>query len=248
MPSSSARLDGKRLLALIACVVLGVAAWEVPFLTPLKLLAVAGHETGHALATLLVGGSVNQIHIASDQSGDCMSMIPAGYFARIIVSSGGYVGASIIGALLLLLTFRFNWGKPMLAVAAAWLAAIGLFYGRDPFTFAFCIGMAVLFALGAKVFSRDVAAAVNLFLASFTALYAVMDLKDDLWSSAVRAQSDAAILAGTSGIPAVVWAFLWTVSSLLIVGAGAYLALKRQTRDPLGIDALASSRRALRRA
>src|SRR5262245_62145132 len=108
-----ARIDGKRLIALIACVVPGVAAWGPPFLTPLKLLAVAGHETGHALASLIVGGTVNQIHIAADQSGDCLSMIPDGYFARIIVSSGGYVGGAIIGALLLLLTFRFNLGKPM---------------------------------------------------------------------------------------------------------------------------------------
>src|SRR4051812_28123408 len=142
-----AKIDGKRLIALIACIVLGVAAWELPFLTPLKLLAVAGHETGHAVASLIVGGSVNQIHIASDQSGDCMSMIPDGYFARIIVSSAGYVGAALIGALLLLLTFRLNWGKAMLGVAAVWLATIALFYGRDPFTLMFCLGMAALFAV-----------------------------------------------------------------------------------------------------
>jgi hypothetical protein len=231
-------------VALIACVVLGVAAWELPFLTPLKLLAVAGHETGHAVATLFVGGSVNKIHIAMDQSGDCLSMIPDGYFARIIVSSGGYVGGAIIGALLLLLTFRFNLGKPMLAVASAWLTIVALFYGRDLFTLAFCLGMAVLFGLGARFFPKDLAASVNLFIASFTALYAVMDLKDDLWNSAVRAQSDAAILASTSGVPAVVWAFVWTVMSLAIVGAGAYVALKRQApHDPLGIDALAASAR-----
>src|SRR5262249_45907356 len=154
--------DGKRLVALIACVVLSIAAWELPFLTPLKLLAVVGHETGHAIASFIVGGSVNQIHIASDQSGDCLSLIPDGYFARIVVASGGYVGGAVIGALLLLLTFRFNLGKPMLAAASAWLAIIGLLYGRDPFTFVFCLGMAGLFGLGAKFLPRDVAASVNL--------------------------------------------------------------------------------------
>ena len=242
----SARLDVKRLIALIACIVLGVAAWELPFLTPLKLLAVAGHETGHAVASLIVGGSVNQIHIAADQSGDCMSMIPDGYFARIIVSSGGYVGGAIIGALLLLLTFRLNWGKAMLGVAAVWLATIALFYGRDPFTLLFCLGMAALFGLGAKFLPNDVAASVNLFLASFTALYAVMDLKDDLWNADIRSQSDAAILASTSHIPAVVWAFVWTVMSLLIVGYGAYLALKK-TEPKDGVSA-ALGRAKLRRA
>src|SRR5690348_6154239 len=48
MPSSRSEVDGKRLLVLAACVGLSIAAWELPFLTPLKLLAVAGHETGHA--------------------------------------------------------------------------------------------------------------------------------------------------------------------------------------------------------
>jgi hypothetical protein len=161
-------------------------------------------------------------------------MIPDGYFARILVSSGGYVGGALIGALLLLLTFRFKLGKPMLAAAAVWLGLIGLLYGHgDLFTFVFCLGMAALFGAGAKFLPNDVAASVNLFIASFTALYAVMDLKDDLWNSQVRAQSDAAILASTSGIPAVVWAFMWTVLSLGIVAYGAWLALQKRETDPL---------------
>lgn len=240
--AAPAQVDGKRLIALIACIVLGVAAWELPFLTPLKLLAVAGHETGHAVAALLVGGSVNQIHVSADESGDCLSMIPDGYFARIVVSSGGYVGGAIIGALLLLFTFRWNLGKPMLAVAAVWLTVVALFYGRDLFTLGFCLGMAALFGLGARFLPKDAASAVNLFIASFTALYAVMDLKDDLWNSAVRSQSDAAILASSSGIPAVVWAFMWTLLSLAIVGYGAYLALKRTPKDPLSAWASSGAR------
>ena len=43
------------------------------------------------------------------------------------------------------------------------------------------------------------------------ALYAVMDLKDDLWNSAVRSQSDAQLLADLTIVPAVVWAALWTL-------------------------------------
>jgi hypothetical protein len=237
MPART-ELDVKRLAVLIGCVVLSVAAWELPVLTPLKLLAVAGHETGHAVASLFVGGSVNQIHVNVDQSGDCLSMIPDSFFGRVVVSSAGYVGSAIISALLLLITFRVNAGRIMLAAAAAWLALIALFYGRDLFTLGFCLGMAALFAVGAKVLPREAANAVNLFIASFTALYAVMDLKDDLWNSTVRAQSDAAILASTTLIPSVVWALGWSLSSLAIVGYGAWLALQR--RAP-AVSALAAS-------
>jgi hypothetical protein len=241
MPSRS-EVDGKRLLVLAACVGLSIAAWELPFLTPLKLLAVAGHETGHAIATLIVGGSVNQIHIQSNEGGDCLSMIPDGFFARVLLSSAGYVGAAIIGALLLLFAFRFNLGRVMLGAACVWLALIALLYGRDPFTLGFCLGMAALFGLCAKFLPPGAVQGVNLFIASFTALYSVMDLKSDLWSSEVRASSDAAILASTTGVPAVIWAFLWSALSLAIVAFGGYLALKRPASKPIALPRLSGAR------
>jgi hypothetical protein len=234
MPTRT-EVDGKRLLVLVVCVGLSVAAWELPFLTPLKLLAVAGHETGHALASLVVGGSVNQIHIQSNEGGDCLSMIPDGFFARVAVSSAGYVGSALIGALLLLLTFRFNLGRLMLGAACLWLAAIALLYARDPFTLGFCLGMATLFGLGAKLLPSGAVAGLNLFLASFTALYAVMDLKSDLWSSEVRARSDAAILASTTGIPSIFWALVWTGLSLAIVAYGAFASLQRRAPPPIAL-------------
>ena len=221
------------MLALAACIALSIAAWELPFLTPLKLLAVMGHETGHAMASLLVGGSVNEVSIASNESGHCLSRTPTGFFAKVLVFSGGYVGAAIAGALLLILTFRFNLGRVMLALACVWLASMALFYGRDLFTLGFCLGMAALFGLGAKFLPKAAVTGLNLFIATFTTMYAVLDLKDDLWNSAVRAQSDAQLLADITPVPALVWATIWTALSLLIVGFGAMLSLRRKTNTSL---------------
>lgn len=227
------RIDGGRLLLLIAFVALGVAGWEVSALWPLKLLAVLGHETGHAVASWLVGGSVNQISVAPNQSGSCLSMIPVGFFARVVVSSGGYVGASVISALLLLLTFRWDFGRRMMVAACVWLVFLGLFYGHgDLFTFLFCAVMAAAFGVGARFLPAGGVGAVNLFMATFTALYAVMDLKDDLWNGAVRAQSDAQILADATGIPAIFSAAIWTLVSLAVVGVGAYHAVQRKAPAP----------------
>lgn len=231
------RFDGGRALLLVAFVALGVLGWEVSALWPLKLLAVLGHETGHAAAAFLVGGEVNQITVRPDQGGSCLSMIPTGFFARVMVSSGGYVGAAVISALLLLLTFRWSFGRPMLIAASAWLGLIGLFYGRDAFTFLFCGVMAAAFAVGAKYLPAGGVAAVNLFMATFTALYAVMDLKDDLWNHAIRAQSDAQILADTTGIPAIFSAFVWSVMSVAVVGVGAWYALRRPAGAPVPVRA-----------
>ncbi len=221
-----------RLVTLIAIVVGSVFLWDTPVLTPFKLLAVMGHETGHALAAKLVGGDVNQVTVRLNQSGECLSSIPDGFFARVLVYSGGYVGSAVIAVLLLVLTFRFNARRIMLGAAAAWLTVMALFYARDLFTFGFCVGMAVLFATGAKWLPVELVGAFNLFIATFTALHAAMDLKDDLWTSQVRAMSDAQLLANVTIVPAIAWAFLWTLLSVAILVMGGWFALKDRKVQP----------------
>jgi hypothetical protein len=144
----------------------------------------------------------------------------------VIVFSAGYVGSAIISVLLLVASFRFDARRVMLGLACVWLALMGVFYARDAFTLAFSLGMAAAFGVGAKFLPKEVVGGLNVFIASFTALYAVMDLKDDLWNSAVRAQSDAQLLANVTVVPAVVWAALWTLLSVAILAAGAWQALK----------------------
>lgn len=220
---------GRALLLLATCV-LGVFFWESPWLLPFKLLAVMGHETGHAVASLLVGGSVERVTLSLNESGACLSRTPDSFFAQMIVYSAGYVGSALISVALLIATFRFNARRPMLTLAAVWLAVMGVFSARDGFTIAFSFFMAVAFAVGARVLPDGVVGAVNGFIASFTALYAAMDLKDDLWNSAVRAQSDAALLANITWVPAIVWAALWTVLSVAVLLAGAWYALRERPR------------------
>ncbi|MBI3185208.1 MAG: M50 family metallopeptidase [Myxococcales bacterium] len=225
--ASGAALDAKRLFALAACFFAGIWLWDWEGLWPLKLLVVMVHETGHAAASLIVGGSVNRITIAADQSGQCLSSIPLGFLAKVTVYSAGYVGSALVGAALLLLTFRFRARRVVLGAACAWLALMGLFYAGDLFTLLFCLGTALAFGLGARFLPQGAVEVVNLFLAAFSSLYAAMDLKDDLWNSAVRAQSDAALLADLTIVPAVVWAALWTIFSIAVLAMAAYWSVRR---------------------
>ncbi|MCA2980173.1 MAG: M50 family metallopeptidase, partial [Myxococcaceae bacterium] len=66
--------------------------------------------------------------------------------------------------------------------------------------------------------------------ATFTALYAAMDLKDDLWSSQVRAMSDAQLLAEVTVVPAIVWAALWTLVSVALLALGGFFAVSERRR------------------
>src|SRR5271170_3876526 len=88
----SRQLDFGKLLALAAFVALGLVFWDSPLLTPVKLLVVMGHESGHALATLLAGGKVQRVLLSPDQSGACLSALPSGAWRTILVYSAGYVG------------------------------------------------------------------------------------------------------------------------------------------------------------
>jgi hypothetical protein len=81
--------------------------------------------------------------------------------------------------------------------------------------------------------------ALNLFLSAFTALYAVMDLKDDLWNGAVRAQSDAQLLADLTIVPALAWALLWTAVSVVVMAFGVRFALQ----EPAVVSAVAAGTR-----
>jgi hypothetical protein len=209
-------------------VILGVSLffWESAVLAPFKLLSVMGHETGHAVAAKLVGGAVNRVTVRPNESGECLSAIPPSFMAKVAVYSAGYVGSAIIAVVLLALTFRFNARRGVLRAAAVWLAVMAFLFGRDLFTLGFCLGMSALFVAAARWLPEELVAPLNLFLASFTALYAVMDVRDDLWSHQVRSLSDAQLLADVTQIPAVVWALCWTLVSAAIVFAGALFALR----------------------
>ena len=211
-------LGAGRLLVLALCVLAGIWFWDSPLLTPLKLLVVMMHETGHALATLLVGGSVDRVVIASDESGSCLSRIPVSFFGQVIVYSAGYLGSTIAAALLLVATLRWKLRRPVLVLAAIWLVAMAVGYAGDAFTLLFCLGTAAVLAAGAKWLPDRAVDTVNLFLAGFSALYALIDLRSDLWDGRVRGISDAALLAQLTWIPAIAWALLWSLAALAVLG------------------------------
>ncbi len=220
------RLDVGRLLVLVALVALGLVFWDSPLLTPVKLLVVMGHESGHALATLLVGGQVQRVVLSADQSGACLSALPPGAWPTIFVYSAGYVGSAVAGAVLLILAFRFRLARGVLAAYALWLAAMAVLVAGSGFTVGFCLGMAAVLAAAARWLPMLGVRFLVLFLAAFTGLYALFDLRDDLWNATVRAHSDAALLAAHTPIPALLWAGLWSLLSVAILGWGAIAALR----------------------
>jgi hypothetical protein len=162
----------------------------------------------------------------------------------VIVFSAGYLGSAVMGAVLLLATFRFRLRRLVLGAACVWLAVMGLLYARDMFTLAFCLGTSVVLGLAAKFLPEGAVEVVNLFLAAFTALYALFDFRSDLWDSRVRGISDAALLAQQTWVPAIIWAALWTLLGVTLLGWAAYKSMHADGRPTqMRMPPLSSARR-----
>src|SRR5438128_10884076 len=118
--------DGFKLLLFATALTVGL--WFIPFANiatyPFRLFVTYVHETGHALAALLTLGSVRGMVIHPNGSGETYTL--GGI--RFIVSSAGYLGSTIFGALLLLLCHRGTIAKKMLA-----FIALGVLGGTDVF-------------------------------------------------------------------------------------------------------------------
>ncbi|MGZ8843725.1 MAG: M50 family metallopeptidase [Pyrinomonadaceae bacterium] len=224
-------------MTLLIAALISIALWFVPFAEvlsyPFRIFVTFIHEGGHAIAALLTGNSVQSLSVAMNGSGETYTT-QGGIFSQMVVSSAGYLGAMTYGALLLTLIRRsvaarivlvgssaivlalttiFGVVKPILA--GAWGSLSGL-----PFTlFAGLLLSAGLFAV-ARFASAKVASFLVSLLAVQCVLNALLDLKTVFFLSspfATTVPTDAVNMYNATGVPAIIWASLWIVLSVLIM-------------------------------
>jgi Peptidase M50B-like len=228
------RLDTALLLSLALSVALGVFFWHSWFLFPFKLLVVLMHESGHAAAALLAGGVVEKIQVSPDEGGVTWSRFNPTLFHQVLVSSAGYVGSTVSGCLLLFVASRSKEARLPLYLLAAWTGGVALLFVRDTFTLLFTLGCTTALLVLARLdLPAVVRRALLAFLAAFSVLYALYDIKDDLLHFASRGggQSDADALAKATFIPAIVWGVGWGLFSIALVIYTLRLALAKGARQ-----------------
>lgn len=189
-------------------VALSLWLWDSWTVYPLKLLTVHFHESGHALATWLVGGRVDSIAITLGQGGLTRSRVPVGLLPALVVASGGYVGSALFGSGILWSAGRSSTGKTVLEVLAAFLIVALALWARDGFTVFFTAAMALALALLARWLPPRWSRGTAIFLGIFSGLYALWDIRDDLILRQTG-RSDADALASLTGVPSLAWAILW---------------------------------------
>jgi len=193
-------------VGLVAGVFLAVLAgwYAAPLVYPLRLLTVLLHEGGHAVVTLLTGGTVVEIAVNAEESGHTLS---SGGI-HFLILHGGYLG-SLLAGLLLTATPRAARGP------AALLGVLALFSlgWIPPISFGFLYTAFVgggLLALARRA-SHETCGLVLRAIGLFVVADAIRDVLSDL------GQGDAALLAAMTGIPAIAWSALWLVAAIALL-------------------------------
>jgi hypothetical protein len=181
-------------------------------LYPFKLFTTWVHECGHAVMTVVVGGRVNSIVIEFNTTGITRSLIPEGRIAQGLVASAGYLGASIVGCVLMTAArgkkrahaILLGIGACMLATLAIWI--------RNPFG----IAVVLIWSIALIALSRHASGPVSSFVLSLLAVQVALDSVYDIRVLFLVhvGYSDADTMARLFVLPAWFWAAVWMLVSI----------------------------------
>ncbi len=204
-------------VAVAVSLVVSLTPWAQFLLYPFKLFTTWVHESGHALMTVLVGGRVTSITIDPDTSGLTQSLVPMGRVASGLVASGGYLGAAVVGCLLMASTRVEKWAPVILLSLGAFMLFTLVLWIRNLFGFTIVLAWGV--ALVALV--RKGAANALRFLLSLLAIQVALNSVYDIRVLFLidRGQSDADAMARLFLLPSWVWATTWMLMSVAMLSA-----------------------------
>ena len=203
--------------AVMVSLVVSLTPWARFLLYPFKLFTTWVHESGHALMTVLVGGRVTSITIDPDTSGLTRSLVPVGRVARGLVASSGYLGAAVVGCLLMAATRVEKWARAILWSLGVFMLLTLVFWMRNPFG----IGVVLAWGVALIALARKGMANAPRFLLSLLAIQVALNSVYDIRALFLidRGPSDAATMARLFLLPSWMWATAWMLMSAAMLGA-----------------------------
>lgn len=228
MTTADRRFAPRQALGLALMFVFALVFWDWLFMYPLKVFVVLLHELGHATAAVLTGGSVDRIELSPQLGGVCWSR--GGI--RLLVLPAGYLGSMLFGGLILWIAARSQRDRFWAMGLGVFVLLVTLLLLRSLFGIVF----GLLFALALIAMGRFLPDAVNdlvlRFLGLTSAMYAVIDIKEDLISRTVPG-SDAYAMSQELFLPPVFWGVLW-MGLALAFGAFLIWAVARSDGNKSG--------------
>lgn len=202
--------------------------WRVPIIGwlfyPFRLFVTYIHECAHGIAAVMTGGRFHRFVVHPSRSG--VAMTSGGI--RWVVLWAGYTGASLFGALLLILTTAPVEPQAILLWIGTIQAILCLLFVRNMFGIVGGLALAGAFFIAGTALEPEYATALLTLLSVQTILSAFDSIVDLIKLSRARVTrdipTDAQQLARLTGLPAIVWALAWALLSLLIYGCSISLA------------------------
>jgi hypothetical protein len=204
-------------VAVAVSLVVSLTPWAQVLLYPFRLFTTWVHECGHAVMTILVGGRVSSIMVRPDTSGLTTSFVPVGRITGGLVASAGYLGAAIVGCLLMAATRVEKSAHRILQGLGACMLITLVFWIRNPFG----VGVVLAWGVALVALARQGSRAVPRFLLSLLAIQVALNSVYDIRVLFLidRGPSDAATMARLFLLPSWVWATLWMLLSVTMLGA-----------------------------
>lgn len=200
------------------------------------MLVIAFHEFGHAITACCTGGRVESISLDPHEGG--VTHMRGG--KQIITLPAGYLGSSLIGALLTFCGFNIVASK-VASIILGVCFLLTLWWARKDWLTIITILLAVALLVGFWFIEhgealRFVVVSISvllliyqanirqLFIGVMSSLYSVWDICDDLILRKVNS-SDASVFAKRYGGSSQCWGLIWSLVSLLFMIAGILAGL-----------------------
>lgn len=213
--------DARR--ALFGALGITLALYVLPFgrllLWPVTLFATFAHEMGHGLAALLVGGRFDRFYLWANGAGLAYTADVADGLPRALVSAGGLLGPTLLGAGLFLVARWQGLSRVALFVLALALAAADVLLVRNAFGLFYVGAVALVLALFAKKAPSGAAQVALVFVAMQLSLSAFSDL--DYMFSRVAEMPSGPMPSDTAKMATHLGGFFWVwggVTAVLSLG------------------------------
>ena len=252
--------------SLLACLVLAAVAsvflWQSVWLYPFRLLVTLMHESGHALTAWALGAHVSSVTISPATGGLTYHSLTGSLWKELLISSGGYVGSSVAGALLLVAAGRMRSGRLLLWGLVVWMVGVAVVWvpllppapgdsaalltgssrSDGLFTLGFIAGMAAL--LGGVAWKGPVwlRRGLVVWIAALSCLMALQDIKGLLGFGLEGGGSDAHTMARLTYLPAPFWATVWMALSVVSMALGLRSILGRREHPGVRVPSRLATR------
>lgn len=219
------QLSIKRLVQIVAAVVVTWLLWNTWVVYPVRILVTFLHEISHGLAAVLTGGRISHITIETNGSGICWTQ--GGW--RPFVISAGYLGSMFWGNLILLLASRTRLDKLISFTLGAGLVVMCLFYVRTWFGFGFGVLMGCALMASGLWLKESINDLILMFIGSVSCLYSLFDIKV-LWQVRGAVENDAVSFSKeVLPLPPAVWVTTWCLLAILCMAWTLPIALREHT-------------------